>query len=627
MEVKKDISYLGKDFSQFKQNLINFTKQYFPNDYTDFGDASPGTIFIEMAAYVGDVLSYYADTNLKESFIQQATERSNVFELSRALGYNVKNSVPSYVTLDVFQLVPAIGTGINVQPDFAYALNIKPGMQVNQNNGSAQFRTLDVVSFNASSSNNPTDITIYESDATTNLPTYYLLKKQVRAVSGELKLSTYSFANPVPYDKVVLPDTNVIDIVSVTESDGDVWAHVPYLGQDTIFDDIDNIVENDPVLSQYRGNVPKLLKLRKTSKRYVTRLRSDNKTELQFGSGISDNNDEEIIPNADNVGNGLAGFRRPIDVDIDPSNFLYTRAYGQAPADTTLSVRYTIGNGISDNVAANTLTIVNFVEYQENVNASGVTAGVLNFAKRTLSVNNAASAQGAKSQESIIEVKTNALTNFATQNRSVTIQDYVVRCYSMPGKFGSIAKAYIVADDQLTQQQIVEDNSPNPLALNLYVLGFNNDKQLVNANQAIKENLKTYLDYYRILTDAINIKNAFVINIELDFEVTVLPNYNSNSVLLDCIANLKDYFNIDRWQINQPIIKSEVINVISNTRGIQNVVSVIMHNKFDTELGYSGNQYDLTSATRNGIVYPSLDPSIFEIKYPDADIKGRVVNY
>jgi hypothetical protein len=139
----------------------------------------------------------------------------------------------------------------------------------------------------------------------------------------------------LPYDKVVLPETNVIDIISVNESDGDNWYQVPYLGQDTIFEEVENIEENDPVLSQYRSNVPKLLKLRKTSKRYVTRLRSDNKTELQFGSGISDNNDEEIIPNADNVGNGLAGFRRPIDVDIDPSNFLYTRAYGQAPADTS----------------------------------------------------------------------------------------------------------------------------------------------------------------------------------------------------------------------------------------------------------------------------------------------------
>jgi len=626
MEINKDISYLGKDFSQFRKNLIDFTKQYFPNTYSDFNESDPGTMLLELSAYVGDVLAYYADNNLKESLLQYANEKSNVYDLARALGYNAKNAVPSYVDLDVFQLVPSIGSGAAVQPDFAYALNIRPGMRINQESGPASFRTLDSINFSLSSSLSPTEITIYETDDVTNAPIYYLLKKSARAVSGTVKTATFTFNSPQPYDKVVLPDTNVIDIISVEESDGDNWYHVPYLGQDTLFEEVPNLVENDPVLSQYRSNVPSLLKLKKTSKRFVTRLRSDNKLELQFGPGISDNNDEEIIPNADNVGNGLAGFRRPIDVDIDPSNFLYTRAYGQAPANTTLTVTYTIGNGITDNAAPDTIKKIDFVEFIDNVNST-ISISTLTFAKRSLAVNNAAAAVGAKSADSLIDIKTAAVTNFATQNRSVTIEDYIIRCYSMPAKFGSIAKAYIVSDDQLTQQQVIEENSANPFALNLYVLGFNNVKQLVNANQAIKENLKTYLDYYRILTDAINIKDAFVINLGLDFEITVLPNYNSNSVLLDCIANLKNYFNIDRWQINQPIIKSEVINNIGNTNGVQNVVSVTMNNKFDTELGYSGNQYDLTSATRNGIVYPSLDPSIFEIKFPDADIKGRVVNY
>ena len=627
MEIKKDISYLGKDFGQFKQNLINFTKQYFPNNYTDFSDASPGTIFLEMAAYVGDVLSYHADTNLKESFIQHATERSNVYELSKALGYEAKNVTPALVTLDVFQLVPAIGTGDNIRPDYTYALNIKAGMRVKQSGGPAQFSTVNTIDFSSSGSNNPTEVTIYQSDDITKLPTYYLLKKQVQAVSGEIKTATFTFGSPLPYDKIVLPESNVIQISSVIESDGDSWYQVPYLGQDTIFEEIENTVENDPVLNQYRSNVPKLLKLRKTAKRYVTRLRSDGKTEIQFGAGISDNNDEEIIPNANNVGNGLAGFRRSVNIDIDPSNFLYTRAYGQAPSDTTLTITYSIGNGISDNVTSNTISQIDFVEYIDNVNSLGLSGGVLNFVKKTLTVNNPAPAQGAKIAESIIDIKNNALTNFATQNRSVTIEDYVVRCYSMPAKFGSIAKAYVVPDDQLTQQQIIQENSPNPFAINLYLLSYNSNKQLVPANQALKENLKSYLDYYRILTDAINIKNAFVINLGLNFEITTLPNYNSNSVLLDCIANLKDYFNIDRWQINQPIIKSEVVNLIGATKGVQNVVSVTMDNKYNTEQGYSGNQYDLTASTRNGIVYPSLDPSIFEIKFPDSDIKGRVVNY
>ena len=626
METKKDISYLGKDFGQFRKNLIDFTKQYFPEKYADFNESSPGMVFLELAAYVGDVLSYYADTNLKESLLEQATERTNIYDIAKSLGYKPNNVVPAYVMLDVFQLVPAIGTGNNVRPDFDYALSIKPGMRVKQSDGPATFRTLDSLDFGFSSSLDTTEVTIYESDATTKLPTYYLLKKQIKAVSGDVKTATFTFTTPVAYDKIILPETNIIEIVSVIESDGDNWYEVPYLAQDTIFEAVPNLAENDPDLSQYRSASPSLLKLRKTSKRFITRLRSDNKLEIQFGAGISDNNDEEIIPNPDNVGNGLAGFRKNLDVDIDPSNFLYTRTYGQAPANTTLSVTYTVGNGIVDNVPVGVLTNISFVEYNDDINTT--TSGALvNFVKTTLASNNSSLATGAKTADSVQDIKNNALANFATQNRLVTREDYIIRAYSMPAKFGSVSKAYIVPDDQISQQDYQETKVPNPLAMNMYVLGFNSDKQLVELNQSVKENLKNYLNYYRILTDAINIKDAFIINLAVDFEISVLPNYNSNEVLLKCINALKDFFNVDRWQINQPIIKSDITTTIANVKGVQSVIGVSISNVYDSDFGYSGNVYDLASATKNGVIYPSLDPSIFEVKFPNKDIKGRVVNY
>jgi hypothetical protein len=626
METKKDISYLGKDFGQFRKNLIDFTKQYFPEKYADFNESSPGMVFLELAAYVGDVLSYYADTNLKESLLEQASERANIYDIAKSLGYKPNNVVPAYVMLDVFQLVPAIGTGTNVRPDFDYALSIKPGMRVKQSDGPATFRTLDSLDFGYSSSLDTTEVTIYESDATTKLPTYYLLKKQIKAVSGDVKTATFTFTTPVAYDKIILPETNIIEIVSVTESDGDNWYEVPYLAQDTIFEAVPNLAENDPDLSQYRSASPSLLKLRKTSKRFITRLRSDNKLEIQFGAGISDNNDEELIPNPDNVGNGLAGFRKNLDVDIDPSNFLYTRTYGQAPANTTLSVTYTVGNGIVDNVPVGVLTNISFVEYNDDINTT--TSGALvNFVKTTLASNNSSLATGAKTADSVQDIKNNALANFATQNRLVTREDYIIRAYSMPAKFGSVSKAYIVPDDQISQQDFQETKVPNPLAMNMYVLGFNSDKQLVELNQSVKENLKNYLNYYRILTDAINIKDAFIINLAVDFEISVLPNYNSNEVLLKCINALKDFFNVDRWQINQPIIKSDITTTIANVKGVQSVIGVSISNVYDSDFGYSGNVYDLASATKNGVIYPSLDPSIFEVKFPNKDIKGRVVNY
>jgi hypothetical protein len=197
----------------------------------------------------------------------------------------------------------------------------------------------------------------------------------------------------------------------------------------------------------------------------------------------------------------------------------------------------------------------------------------------------------------------------------------------MPAKFGSVAKAYIVPDDQIIQRELMKTRVANPLAMNMYVLGYNVNKQLTQLNDAVKSNLQTYLDYYRILTDAVNIKDAFIINVGIDFEITTLPNFNNNEVLLKCVNALKDFFNIDRWQINQPIIKSDVLTVISSVKGVQSVLGVQYKNLYDSDAGYSGNQYDMDAATKRGVIYPSLDPSIFEVKFPSQDIRGRVSSY
>lgn len=625
-QINKNVTYLGKDFGQFRKNLIDFTRQYFPDTYQDFNESSPGMLFMEMASYVGDVLSYYADNNLKESFLQHATEESNVFDLARTLGYNVKASVPAYTTLDVYHLLPASGSGDAVAPDYRYALNIKPGMRVKSATSNAAFRTLTGLDFGYSSSIDPTEVTIYQADDTTKQPIYYLVKKSVQAVSGTVKTAEFTFGTPLPYDKLVLSDTNVIEIISVEESDGDNWYQVPYLAQDTIFEPVPNLAENDPDLAPYRSSTPYLLKMRKASKRFITRLRNDKKTELQFGAGTSDNNDEEIVPNPDNVGNGLAAFRKNVDVDIDPSNFLYTRAYGQAPSNTTLNITYTIGNGVSDNVDANTITELEYAEYDDDVNAT-TSVATLNFIKQSIAITNPVPARGAKSSENILEIKNNTLANYATQNRLVTREDYIVRAYSMPAQFGSVSKAYIVPDDQLSQNELEDTRVANPLAMNLYVLGYNALKQLVPLNLAIKENLKTYLDNYRILTDAVNIKDAFIINIGVDFEISVRANYNSNEVLIKCVDALKTFFNTSNWQINQVIVKSDILTTLANVNGVQSVLDVQLKNLYDSTLNYSNNVYDLSTATKNGIIYPSLDPSIFEVKFPNKDIKGRVVSY
>ena len=621
--VKKDIKYLNKDFGQFRQNLINFAKQYFPNTYNDFNESSPGMMFIEMSSYVGDVLSYYADQQFRESILTSAQEESNVLLLSQMFGYKPKLNAPAIVDIDIFQLVPAIGTGTNARPDYRYALSFDANVTVSTING-INFRTVNPVDFNFSSPADPTDVSVYQIDNGTGDVQFYLLKKTVRAISGTIKTVSYTFGDPKPYDKISLPDTNVLDIISITDSEGNPWYQVDYLAQDTVFEDISNISFNDPELSVFRSSVPYILKLRRSARRFVSRVRADYRTELQFGSGISSDSDEEIIPNPKNVGMGLEYLERITTSNIDPTNFLYTSTYGLAPSDTTLTVRYAIGGGVADNVGSNTITIVdtNSIIYRNEI--SNVD---LSFIKTTLAVTNPAAAVGGAAKDSIDNIRQNAMANFAAQNRAITREDYIARCYSMPAKYGSIEKAYIIQDTQqdTNDRDYPRDTISNPLALNLYTLSYDSNKNFTTPNEALRENLRTYLSNFRMLTDAINIKTAYIVNIGINFEIVPKPSVNSNEAILQCVNRLKQLFNNDRMQINGSINVSNIISELDSLSMVQSVANFEVVNLYDTNSGYSGNVYDIQAATKNSIIYPSLDPCIFEIKYVNSDIKGRVV--
>ena len=621
--VKKDVKYLNKEFGQFRQNLINFAKNYFPDTYSDFNESSPGMLFIEMASYVGDVLSYYSDQTFRESILNEAQESSNVIKLAQLFGYKAQLNSPSNGSLDVYQLLPVIGSGDSVKPDYRFALNIKSGMQVISDNETL-FRTLQPVNFAVSSSNDPTEVSVYEIDASGNVQ-YYLLKKSVPIQSGELVIGQYTFGDPKPYDKIVLPNTDVLDIVSVVDDKGNIWTEVDYLAQDTVFDDVLNIKFNDEELSEFKSTVPYILKLKRTPRRFIKRLRDDNKIELIFGSGVSSDADEELIPNPKNVGMGLEYLTRTTTTNIDPTNFLRTRTYGLAPDNITLTVTYTAGGGISDNVGVNSISTINEVEYSNTPDNNQVN---LDFVKSSLAVSNPVSTTGGKEKDDIENIRQNGMASFAAQNRAITREDYIVRCYSMPNKYGSVAKAYIIGDMQQDTNDTTypRDTISNPLALNLYTLAYDTNKNFVPLNQAILQNLRTYLSNFRMLTDAINIKTAHIINIGIDFDIIPRPNYNSNEVILRCIDRLKFLLSNDKMQINMPLNKSNLMTELDKVEGVQSVARFDVTNLFDINTGYAGNQYDIVGATKNNIIYPSLDPSIFEIKFPNSDIKGRVVN-
>ena len=612
----KDIKYINRDFSSLKQSLIDFTKSYYPNTYNDFSEASPGMLFIDIASYIGDVLSYYTDTQLRESLISKTQDRANILDIAQSSGYKPKISVPSIVNLDVYQLLPSIKSGSLFYPDWNYSLLITQEMTVKSNNSNIQFRTLEPINFSSSSLslNASSSISIYEVDNSNN-PVYYLLKTTAKAIAGTIKTATFNFTSPKRYDKIILNDTNIIEVLDIVDSDGNIWYEVPFLAQDTIFDQVKNDKYSNIDYNSSAGSSPYLLKLKKVSRRFITTVNSDDTYTIQFGAGTSDLADEELIPNPDLVGSSL--YSKNIDYSIDPSNFLYSKTYGLAPANTTLTVRYTVGGGIESNVQSDTLT--NIVDIQFDSDGAGLDFGLFNRIKNSIAVNNPYPATGGKDKETIDEIRFNTIALNASQNRAITDIDYIIRTYMMPSKFGSIAKAFIQKTNN-TQQ-----NNNSQYGLDLYVLGYDSNRNLINLNDLVKENLKTYLSQYRMMTDSINIKNAYIINIGIDFSIVTQPGFNSNEVLIQCISKLKEIFNINKWQINQPINLSNLYAELDRINGVQTISSITINNLVGDIDGYSNNQYNINDATKNGIIYPSYDPCCFEIKYPNKDIKGRVI--
>jgi hypothetical protein len=338
------------------------------------------------------------------------------------------------------------------------------------------------------------------------------------------------------------------------------------------------------------------------------------------------------------------------------------------PVNTSLTINYLVGGGISSNVNQGDLVSIRRIDFEEDLLSfnDNNELNAYTAAKSTVAVENLEAAVGGRGAESIEEIRQNALAMFGSQNRAVTKQDYMVRALSMPERYGSVGKVYVSPDGEidnnspasilsspkniaefvglvdglkdkskqeiqkelvkyLTQKKTAIAEVNNPFAINMYVLGYDNNKKLTQINQAVKQNLKTYLGEYRMMTDAVNIIDGFIVNIGVDFEIICYSNYNKREVVANCLTEIQNYFNIDNWTFNKPINISEIELILANVEGVMSVPSVKIHNLCGGDGNYSPNRYNIDDATKGKIVYPSLDPCIFEVKYPNKDIKGRAL--
>jgi hypothetical protein len=604
----RDIKYLNKDFGDFRAALVDYARTYYPNTLNDFSPASPGMLFMEMSAYVGDVLSFYLDNQIQETFAQYARQESNLYSLAYMLGYKPKVTGVATTTVDFYQKVPAKGD----KPDYDYALSIAANTSLSSN--TSNFLLQESVDFSITSPSDPTDVKILTVNENGN-PLYFLLKKSRNVISATVQTKDFSFGSPQRFQTIEINSTGIIQILDITDSDGNKWYEVPYLAQEMYMEGIAN-TETDS------GEVPYLLQLKKIPRRFVSRYISPTVLQIQFGAGTTTANVEEtVIPNPTNIGSSLVG-----NIDayqytaFDPANFLFTSTYGIAPSNTTLTVRYLTGGGISSNAAANT---INNIVDAGNVTFAGPAPDpdMREDVLGSLALTNPTAATGGSNGDSPDEIRFNSLGVFGAQLRTVTQADYIVRALSLPSQYGSIAKVY--AEPEKLENLLPGESLS---ATNLYVLAYDDSKKLKYASTTLKQNLKTYLSQYRMVNDSIKIKDGYIINISVDFDIVILPNSNSNDVLFRCITVLKDYFNIDNWQMNEPILLKDVSVALDRIDGVQTVKDVRITNLVGGGR-YSSWAYDIPGATTGNVVYPSVDPMVFEVKYPDSDIRGRAVSF
>ena len=612
MAVTRNINYINKDFTSYRNQLVNYSQTYFPTTYTDFSPTSPGMMFIEQAAYVGDVLSFYLDNQIQENYLQYARQTNNLYDMAYMYGYKPRVTGLATVTVDLYQQVPAKLINGVAEPDYDYAVIINANTQITTTSGTPQtFIIEDSVNFTVSSSSNPTSVTVAQ--ITSGVPDYYLLRKSTTAYSGTIKSTDFSFGAPVEFATVSINAPNIANIIDVIDSDGNQYYEVDYLGQDLVFDGIRNTNVNDP--NTYNdSDTPYLLQTKSVQNRFATRYLASNLLQLQFGAGSPATVTEDVIPNPFNVGLGLPFGQDKLTTAYSPTNFIFTNTYGNTPSNTTLTVRYLTGGGVGSNILANALTNVNTSNIQ--FLKGGLNTTTAQYVFDSIASNNPYAANGGNNGDTVEDIRQNAISQFSTQMRNVTQDDYLVRALSMPSKFGTISKAF-------TQKPNADEANTT---LDIYCLSQNEQSQLTIPSSTLKNNLKTYINEYRMIGDTISIKNAFIINFAIDFEIVTYPNYINNKVLSDCIVALRNYFRIDKWKINQPIITPDLFVLLDAIDGVQTVKQINFTNKTGTSQNYSEWAYDMDGANQNGTIFPSLDPSIFELKFPNSDIKGRVVN-
>jgi hypothetical protein len=606
-ELKRNRTYLAKDFTGFRSAIQDYIENYYSDKISDFSESGLAGMFVDMAAYVGDNMSYYLDFQFNELDLETAVDIRNVQKHMRSLGVKVRGASPSRVNIVVSIVVPALLNSENEYlPNPDYIPVLRSGTIAISSSG-IKFELIDDLDFNRKDENgsylfsyriNPDDL-----DQNSN-PQSFIIERTAEFISGETVEESISVDSRfVPFRKIGLSNININEIISVFDSNDNQYYEVDNLTQDTVFTLVPNY-------SSDNRRVSDVLEMKPAARRFVTERDIETGiVTLTFGSGNEINFENDLMPSPDEIAINLYGKRSFTNFSIDTNNLLKTDTLGVSPVNTVLTIKYRTGGGLSHNVRQETInSITNFtLDFK-----SGVPVSIRTTVRNSIGVRNPEAASGGENQPTLDELRFAGINSRSLQSRIVSKEDLIARVYTMPSNLGRVFRAAAIS------------NLNNPFSASLFVLTRDLNGGLSTASDTMKKNIKTFLNKFRLVSDSVDILDASVVNVKIEYEILVDPLYNKNSVIKTINSKISNFMKIESFQIGTPIIKSEISQIILGVSGVTSISSVSLYNLSGKvgENQYSEFIYPLDLNTFNEIIYPP-EGGIFELKYPSFDIVGR----
>ena len=587
------INYTNREFRSIRNDLLEIAERYYPDSFQDFSEASFGSLMIDAVAYVGDQLSFYLDYNVNESFLDTAYQYNNIIRHGRILGYKSEGRASTYGQVTLYILVPA--SAVTLGPDKDYLPVLKRGARFTSATG-VNFLLSENIDF----ANPNNRVVVARTDTTTGAPTFYAIRAFGNVVSGVFESEQIDLGPYERFRRVELQNTNIAEIISVVDSQGNEYFEVDYLAQDIIFKEVVNRNFKD-------DNVPSILQPMLVSRKYVVEYDRDS-VFLQFGSG--DEGDTNVLAEPQSVAMDIFGKDYISSTNFDPSRLSANLNYGVSPSNTTLTIIYRTTDPLNSNVAVgqlNNIGVASF-DYKDRSRLVDATVQTVNT---SLEISNEKPIVGDVTYPDSDEIKQRIYDTFPTQNRAVTQKDYESLCYRMPLKFGSIKRVSAQRDPDSQKRNV-----------NMYVVSEDEFGKLVKTNDTIKNNLKTWLNNYRMISDTIDILDPFILNFGINFVIKSKPGTNKFVTLDTALNALKSYYSTC-YYIGQPFSVSDVYSVLKEVPDVLDVLNVKIIPK--TGVGYSQAEIDInenTSPDGDSIVIPKN--AIVEIKFPEVDIVGKV---